>query len=195
MTKPEDPRLTATRDYALENSLEILMSDGLLAVTHNAVSKATSISRSTLYRHWPEVSDLRNATFKKATTPPGPTESQTNGPLHADLTWLLNFLVIALNDTPWGQVAPQIVASAATDCDAQEVLAGFIGDRLSRVEEVFHAAVNRNEIPTSTPISDLATMAVSVPYFRKLIAGLDIDAKWLDSHVSLLCKLANSTKN
>lgn len=191
MMKSEDPRLAVTRSHAIDSALEILMNEGLLAVTHGAVSKATGISRSTLYRHWPDVADLRNATFKKATRPPGKTPSQTNGPLRADLTWLLNFLVIALNDTPWGQVAPQIVASAATDTDARDVLTGFIGERLIRVEEVFQAAVDRKEIPASAPISDLAVMAVSAPYFRKLIAGLDIDETWLASHVSLLCTLAS----
>ncbi|WP_299775091.1 TetR/AcrR family transcriptional regulator [uncultured Tateyamaria sp.] len=192
MNKQEDPRLTATRAYALDSALKVLMDEGLLAVTHGAVSKATGISRSTLYRHWPDVSDLRNATFKKATRPKGPTTAKSDGPLRADLTWLLNFLLIALNETPWGQVAPQIIASAATDDEANRVLTDFIGDRLTGVEEVFQAAVKRGEIPASAPIADLAILAVSAPYFRKMIAGLEIDVTWLDTHVTHLCTLAGS---
>lgn len=189
MTKPEDPRLAATRDLALDAALKILTQDGVLAVTHASIGAATGISRSTLYRHWPKLDQLRNDAFKRAARPPN-VAPKTDGPLHADLKWLLGILQSALNDTPWGQVAPQVVAAAATDDGAQAVINGFMADRIANVEAVFDAARQRGELREDAPVRQLVEMAIAVPYFRKLIAGLPLDDEWLTAHVSLICDRA-----
>jgi AcrR family transcriptional regulator len=190
MIEIEDPRLIATRHHAIEAALKILQDDGVLAVTHGAVSKATGISRSTLYRHWPEICQLRNDAFKRATRPSREIAPKTNGPLRADLIWLLGFLITALNDTAWGQIAPQVIAVAATDDQARAVINDFMKERMASVEAVFVAARDRGEVQGRVPVRQLVEMAIAVPYFRKLVAGLPIDHDWLESHVDQICRLA-----
>ena len=192
MSQPEDPRLVATRNLALDAALTILQDDGVLAVTHGSVSKATGISRSTLYRHWPEIDRLRNDAFKRAASP-SKIAPQTNGPLRADLAWLLGILLAALNETPWGQIAPQVIAAAATDREARTVINDFMRDRIASVEAVFAAAEARGELPPGVPVRHLVEMAIAVPYFRKLIVGAPLDEAWLASHVDLICRLAEGT--
>ena len=51
----------------MKAALELLQTKGVLAVTHGAIGRETGISRSTLYRHWPKLDDLRNAAFARAT--------------------------------------------------------------------------------------------------------------------------------
>lgn len=190
MTQFEDPRLTATRDHALDFALQILLEHGVLAVTHGSVSKATGISRSTLYRHWPEIAQLRNNAFKRAAIPPNITP-MTNGPLRDDLTWTMGALVSALNDTPWGQIAPQVIAAAATDKDARNVINELMQERIAWVESIFAAAEARGELKSDAPVRDLVEMAIAVPYFRKFIAGLPLNQDWLDSHVDFICRAAS----
>ncbi len=192
MNKPEDPRLIATRKHALEAAQEILQEDGVLAVTHGSVSAKTGISRSTLYRHWPQIDQLRNDAFKRAASP-DIVAPKTDGPLRADLAWLLGILMAALNETPWGQIAPQVIAAAATDHEARSVINGFMKDRMASVEAVFSAAEARGELSQAAPVSYLVQMAIAVPYFRKLIAGLPLDQRWLDSHVDMICRMADGT--
>jgi hypothetical protein len=36
----------------------------------------------------------------------------------------------------------------------------------------------------------LVEMAIAIPYFRKLVAGLPLDHEWLEVHVDLICSLA-----
>lgn len=189
MTQPEDPRLTATREHALDSALKILLEDGVLAVTHGSVSKATGISRSTLYRHWPEIAQLRNNAFKRAAIPPNIT-SQTDGPLRADLTWTIGALVSALNETPWGHIAPQVIAAAATEEEVRNVINELMQERIVWVESIFAAAEARGEVQLDAPVRGLVEMAIAVPYFRKLIAGLPLNDEWLDSHVDMICRLA-----
>lgn len=189
MKLPEDPRIVATRNLALEAAQNILQEEGVLAVTHGAVSKATGISRSTLYRHWPRLEAMRNDAFLRAATSPN-FAPMTNGPLRADLAWMMGKLRTALNETPWGHVAPQVIAAAATDEQARAVIEGFMKDRIASLEDVFAAARERGELREGLPVGQLIEMAIAVPYFRKLIAGMPLDQEWLDSHVDLICRLA-----
>jgi len=191
MDRPEDPRLAATRNHALEAALRILQDDGVLAVTHGSISEATGISRSTLYRHWPKVDSLRNDTFKRGATSPN-IAPKTNGPLRADLNWMLGVLMTALNETPWGQIAPQVIAAAATDQEARSVINEFMTDRVASVEAIFAAAEERGEVPAGKPFRHLVEMAIAVPYFRKLIIGLPLDQDWLETHVDLICRMAEA---
>ncbi len=189
MIRNEDPRLAATRKLALETALSILQERGVLAITYASISKAAGISRSTLYRHWPAIEQLRNDTFKLAAFPPN-VAPKSNGPLQADLTWILSIPMDSLNETAWGKVAPQIIAAAAIDEDAQLVINNFMRDRIANVKAVFTAAIDRGELDPKAPIDNLVEMAIAVLYFRKYIAGLPIDQKWLDTHVESLCQLA-----
>jgi AcrR family transcriptional regulator len=189
MNKPEDPRLIATRNIVLDAALIILQEEGVLSVTHASISTITGISRSTIYRHWPKLDQLRNDAFKRASRPPS-ISPKTNGPLRADLTWLLGILMAALNETPWGQIAPQVIAAAATDQEARSVIIDFMKERIASVEAIFAAAEARGELSPDAPMRYLVEMAIAVPYFRKLIAGLPLDHEWLDAHVELICRLA-----
>lgn len=189
MNRDTDPRISATRGLALSTALDMLKKEGVLAITYVSLSKTTGISRSTLYRHWPTIEQLRNDTFKLAATPPE-IAPRTNGPLRKDLLWLLGILMSALNNTSWSNVVPQIIASAATDKETKTVINTFMKERRSDVRNVFIAAEKRGELMPDAPIEDLVIMAIAVPYFRKYIAGLPLNPEWLESHVDTLCSMA-----
>lgn len=189
MNEQTDPRLAATRAVALEAALNLLQDEGVLAVTHGAISAKTGISRSTLYRHWPKLSALRNDAFLRAATAPS-FPPMTDGPLRTDLETLLGKLMMALNETPWGRIAPQVIALAATDGDARALINGFMSDRIGNVDAAFEAAKARGEIRAELDVRPLIEVAIAVPYFRKLVAGLPLDEEWLQAHVDLVCRLA-----
>lgn len=189
MERLPDPRLDATRTQALAAALTLLQEEGALAVTHAAISARTGISRSTLYRHWPKLDALRNAAFSRAATGPK-DDPRTDGPLKADLTWMIGRLVTALNETPWGKIAPQVIAAAATDQQSRDLMNKWIVDRKGDVESVFIAANARGELSESAPVEQLVEMAIAIPYFRKLVAGLQLTPEWLDAHIAMICSMA-----
>ena len=189
----EDPRLTATRNTALDAAVGILHDKGVMAITHATISKKTEISRSTLYRHWPKIDRLRNDTFKRAATLPE-AAPKTNGPLRVDLTWLLGMLKDILNEAPWGQIAPQVIAAAAADREARVLLNDLMEERIAIVEAIFVAAEMRGELRSDTPVQQLVEIVISVPYFRKFMAGVPLDQAWVESHVDFICGLAERPK-
>lgn len=189
MDRTADPRLDATQSHALEAALMLLQGKGVLAVTHAAINRETGISRSTLYRHWPKLEDLRNAAFARAATGLK-NQPRTNGPLKTDLIWIIGHLMTALNDTPWGKIAPQVIAVAATEEQTRGLMSRWIEDRSSDVQSVFDAAKARGEVREGVPVQQLVEMAIAVPYFRTLVAGRPLDHDWLDTHVDMICSLA-----
>ena len=194
MTQIEDPRLTVTRDHALDCAVKILLEEGVQAVTHGSISKASGISRSTLYRHWPEVAQLRNNALRRAAIPPKPA-TPINGPLRVDIAGTMGALMSALNETAWGLVAPQVIAAAATDEEIKDVINDLMQDRIVWVESIFVAAEARGELRPDAPIRDLVEIAIAVPYFRKFFAGLPLDQSWLDSHVDFICRIAGDARD
>lgn len=55
---PEDPRVAQTRDLVLGAARELLVEEGVEAVTPTRLSNVTGISRSTIYRNWQDPSDI-----------------------------------------------------------------------------------------------------------------------------------------
>jgi AcrR family transcriptional regulator len=193
MAIKEDPRKSETRNHALEKAIEILQKEGVLAVTHATISKQTGISRSTLYRHWPEIHQLRNDAFKRAAIPEKINQIK-KGELRADLRWLLSTLLTALNETAWGQIAPQVISVAATDKEIRKVMNNFMEERMGFVEELFIEAEFRGELRPNVQIRQLVELAIAVPYFRKFNLGANTDSDWLESHVEMICQIAEKIK-
>jgi AcrR family transcriptional regulator len=70
-----DPRRVRSRNRLLDAAENLLRSGGIEAVTIDAVTKASKVARTTLYRHFSSSSQLRAATFERLlpqVTPPPP---------------------------------------------------------------------------------------------------------------------------
>ena len=137
----------------------------------------------------PKYGNCAMTPLKKAASSAKATPS-TNGPLRVDLTRTLNILMSALNDTPWGQIAPHVISAAATDSEAKMVINDFMQQRATYVESIFKAAAARGEVTDRQSIHSLVEMTIAVPYFRKFVIGLPLDQDWLKTHVDTLCRLA-----
>jgi AcrR family transcriptional regulator len=53
-----DPRAERTRTHALKVARQLLVSEGIGAITHLRISEVGGGARRTLYRHWPDVQHL-----------------------------------------------------------------------------------------------------------------------------------------
>ncbi|MFD3041184.1 MULTISPECIES: TetR/AcrR family transcriptional regulator, partial [Mycobacteriaceae] len=60
-----DPRRTRSRTRLLDAAANLLKTGGIEAVTIDAVTKASKVARTTLYRHFNSSSQLLAATFER----------------------------------------------------------------------------------------------------------------------------------
>lgn len=71
-----DPLRTRSRTRLLDAAANLLKTGGIEAVTIDAVTKASKVARTTLYRHFNSSSQLLAATFERLlpqVIPPAPT--------------------------------------------------------------------------------------------------------------------------
>lgn len=183
-----DPRITHTRNKALEATLALIRESGIGQVTHQSVSAKSGISRSTLYRHWPEVSDLLNDAFVLVSKPPM-SEFVSEGSLKADLHHLLSGLTSSIHNTEWGKIVPQLIAAAAVNQGPADLLHGFVQDRLEIAEQIILAARARGELNTDMTSENFLILVIAPVYYRFLLAGLPIDDNWIVDHVNSMVPL------
>jgi TetR/AcrR family transcriptional regulator, regulator of autoinduction and epiphytic fitness len=70
-----DPRWLRSRTRLLDAAVELVRTGGIEAVTIDAVTKASKVARTTLYRHFGCSSDLRAATLEQLLPPVMPPPS------------------------------------------------------------------------------------------------------------------------
>ena len=183
-----DPRITQTRNKALEATLALIRDCGIGQVTHQSVSAKSGISRSTLYRHWPDVSDLLNDAFVMVAKPPK-SEFVSEGSLKADLHHLLTGLISAIQNTEWGKIVPQLIAAAAVNQGSADLLHGFVQERLEVAEQIVLAARARGEYTSDMTTENFLILIIAPVYYRFLLAGLPIDDGWNEDHVNSVAPL------
>ncbi len=94
-----DPRRVRSRNRLLDAAAALLSTGGVEAVTIEAVTKASKVARTTLYRHFTSSSHLLAATFERLlpqVTPPAPM----TGTLREQLIELLSRQAALFNDAP-----------------------------------------------------------------------------------------------
>jgi AcrR family transcriptional regulator len=94
-----DPRRVRSRNRLLDAAAQLLSTGGIEAVTIDAVTKASRVARTTLYRHFNSSSQLLTATFERLlpqVTPPAPS----TGSLCDQLIELLDRQASLFADSP-----------------------------------------------------------------------------------------------
>ena len=108
----EDPRAVRSRAAALGAAQDLLFERGWPGVTHAAVSDRCGVGRSTLYRHWPEVSDLVRDLLVDGVCLEHSTPS---GDVRSDLVAELELLRRQLGVARMRQVVAAVVERAQND--------------------------------------------------------------------------------
>lgn len=94
-----DPRRIRSRNRLLDAAATLLSTGGVEAVTIDAVTKASKVARTTLYRHFTSSSHLLAATFERL-LPQVIAPASTSGTLREQLIELLSRQATLFNDAP-----------------------------------------------------------------------------------------------
>lgn len=175
-----DPRVERSRSAVVQASACLLLENGPDAITHARVAAAAGVSRTTVYRYYPERSDLLRATIEvigKAV----PDKTASTGDLRADLLGLLNMLATDLRDESHCTLMLTMLARARHD----DVVAHVRDSMMGEIEQAFHTVL-RQAIESGTLRSDLdleraqAALAGSLIYAR-LLADREIDDAYVEA--------------
>ncbi|WP_040633418.1 TetR/AcrR family transcriptional regulator [Mycolicibacterium phlei] len=115
-----DPRRLRSRARLLDAAARLLSTGGVDAVTIDAVTKASKVAKTTLYRHFGSATELLAATFERLL--PQVTPPPATGTVREQLVELLSRQAALLNEAPLHLTLLAWVSLGPTDDGSRSTL-------------------------------------------------------------------------
>jgi AcrR family transcriptional regulator len=175
-----DPRIERTHRLVLEATAELLGECGFGRTSIEAISERSGVARSTIYRHWPDRTELLLESIGKRVEM---TRATDTGDLRADLIRLYSHLGEMLNDEATRSMVASFVAEATRDPELAALNSKFIEARRQATSELIKNAVERGDLPTETDPDQMAHDLAGGIFFRGLVLRQPTDETWIATHV------------
>src|SRR6202167_6549768 len=161
------PRDEKGHHAILEAAAELLLDQGLAAVSMDAVATRAGVSKATIYRWWPTKETLAlDALYHEWAAVPPPRDT---GSLRGDLLSLLRPWARLASRRPYGRAIAPLVTDAQTDPTfAREYRTRFVEPRRDQARAIFHRAIERGEIPADTK-TEVALDLLYGPIYHRLL--------------------------
>ncbi len=163
------PRSEKAQNAILQAAAELLLEQGLAAVSMDAVAARAGVSKATIYRWWPTKETLAlDALYHEwAGVPP----ARDTGSLRGDLLSLFRPWARLASRRPYGRVIAALLTEAQTDpAFARQYRARFVEPRRDQARAIFRRAIERGEIPANTKI-EVALDLLYGPIYHRLLHG------------------------
>ncbi|HEY2296689.1 MAG TPA: TetR/AcrR family transcriptional regulator [Jatrophihabitans sp.] len=163
------PRSARAENAVLEAAAELLLDQGLAAVSMDTIAARAGVSKATIYRWWPTKESLAlDALFHDWEGVPAVDDT---GSLRGDLLKLLRPWARLAVMRPYGRVIAALLTQAQTDPEfASEYRARFVKPRRDQGRAIFRRAIERGEIPAATKI-EVALDLLYGPIYHRLLHG------------------------
>jgi AcrR family transcriptional regulator len=163
------PRSEKARGAILEAAAELLLEQGLTAVSMDAVAARAGVSKATIYRWWPTKETLAlDALYHEWAGVPPP---QDTGSLRGELLGLLRPWARLASRRPYGRAIAALLTEAQTDpAFAHQYRTRFVQPRREQARAIFRRAIERGEIPADTKI-EVALDLLYGPIYHRLLHG------------------------
>src|SRR5437868_4160473 len=164
------PRSETARNGMRGATAELLLAEGLEAVTMDEVAEHAGVSKATIYRWWPTKESLALEALLEEWDTSSPTPRDT-GSLRGDLLALIRPWIRRLRARPYGRVIAALITEAQTDPAFGKVYrARFLERRRDPARVLFGRAIERAEIPAGTDV-EIALDLIFGPIYHRLLHG------------------------
>jgi AcrR family transcriptional regulator len=162
------PRNGRTRRVVLDATAALMAEGGLAATTIDAIRDRSGVSKTTIYKHWPNRLCVAVDAFAErlASDASLPDTGTARGDFREQIRRLSAFYA-----SPAGSVFAQLLANAMQDPVASEWLqTRFLDSRQRAIQELWDRAVSRGEVQKDID-PDLAMDLVFGPVMWRLVSG------------------------
>ncbi len=171
-TRPRGrPRSEKARTAILAAAIELLLEQGLHAMSMDDVAQRAGVSKATIYRWWPSKELLALDALATAWATPTPEGQRNTGSLRGDLLAGLRAWLRQLKQRPYGRVIAGLVAQAQADPEfAKLYREHFVQPRRANTRHLLLRAVDRGEIPADINL-DVTLDLLYGPIYHRLLHG------------------------
>jgi AcrR family transcriptional regulator len=172
-----DPRIVRSREAVLATTAELLAEVGLSGVTVEAIAHRSGVAKTTIYRHWPAISQL---IIDAVTAVADPCADPDTGTLRGDLLELAKGLARTLTVAPTAKVIPSLVDAAERDPDLARLQRDWVKERRSGLERAFQRAQARGEIGAGVDIELVGAMQSGPLFYRRLVSHEPLSPRFIE---------------
>ncbi len=176
----EDPRVVRSRQAVLDAATELLLADGLEAVTVEAVLGRSRVARSTLYRHWPGRAELLVDVFRRLVPPAG--EAPPPGPLRQRLETVALGVAREFRDTESAPMIVNLLNAAHFDPDLSGFCDQFTREKRAPLVSVLAAARSAGELRDDVTDDDVVTLLIGPMVMRTVVMREVVEDEWVRRH-------------
>ena len=175
-----DPRIERTHAAVVDAAATLLLEEGPDAITHGRVAAAANVSRTTVYKHYPERADLLHATVK-GIGKSAPDPANLTGDLRTDLRMFIGLLATDLRDDGRSTLMATMMERALHDEAVAEVRNSMVAEFGDAFASVLKSAIQAGTIRADIdPFRALASLGGSL-LFAKFLADRHVDDALLDA--------------
>jgi AcrR family transcriptional regulator len=165
------PRSEKAQKAILAAAIDLLLEQGLHAMSMDAVAERAGVSKATIYRWWPSKELLALDALATEWQLTAPDATRDTGSLRGDLLARLRPWLRHLRDKPYGRVVAGLVATAQADAEFAELyLERFVRPRRDAMRPVLLRAVERGEIPRNIDL-EVALDLIYGPIYHRMLHG------------------------
>jgi AcrR family transcriptional regulator len=162
------PRSEQRRKAILDAAIELLLTQGLQAVSMDEVADHAGVSKATIYRWWPSKETLALDALYHEWDTFRPSLPDT-GSLRGDLLALVRPWVRRARKRPYARVVAALVEETHTDPEFAKLYhERFVNPRRDPARAILERAIERDQIPDDTNI-ELALDLLYGPLFHRLL--------------------------
>jgi AcrR family transcriptional regulator len=165
------PRSEAARQAILAAAMELLLDQGLTAMSMDDVARRAGVSKATIYRWWPSKERLALDALAAEWTTSASADKGDTGTLRGDLLARFRPWVRQLNRRPYARVVAGLVAAAQNDAEFGELYRQhFVQPRRDATRELLIRARDRWEIAAGTDLEVTLDLLYG-PIYHRLLHG------------------------
>ena len=175
-----DPRVARNRVAVHAAALDVLAAEGVSGLSVERLADVSGVSRSTIYRHWPDMRALIVAAFDDVVHA-GAQQHEPTGDTSADLLDYLRDYARRLNDPTYAAVIIAVIEWSWRDPAFAAAHGRAFDDTRSRAAGILRAGAAsgqlRSELDVAAGVEDVvAPFLYRRLVLRRTITGRDVDS-------------------
>jgi AcrR family transcriptional regulator len=184
VNEPSDPRAVRSRDAMLSAAGALLAEEGLQAVTHQAVAARARVGRATVYRHWPQLLDLRLAVLSASEhdLPPAPVDRSADP--RAELAFHLQAIARRFHESA-GAVVAAVIGGAEYDEGMRRLREKLVEPMIDALRPALTAAVDRGLLRPDVTAETFALTTIGPLFYQRFLLGRTLDDASVDEILSI----------
>ena len=171
VTEPMSPRAARSREKMLRAATDLLVERGPRAVTVDAVSEASGVAKSTLYRHWPSRDEMLIDVVRCSV--PTVAEPDLDGPFESVLRNYLASVAATLADPEWSRIIPALMSLRATMPDLAEVVEADRASKTQVLVALLEVGVAEGSVPDGLDSNELDKILFGPLVFAAMLGEHD----------------------